>query len=317
MDTITHGLIGALASKTGFYQKAGRIATVAFTTGAIFPDIDVVTSLLGPDFSLRYHRGITHSVIAAPFFALLLGTIFYRFSSFKNLKVLVMMVALGIYSHIFFDLITSYGTVIFDPLSTERYAWHLVFILDPFITLPVLIGLILSWKRRKSAIKVSFAVFVFLSLYLLFCFYTRGINSERLNDFANERSLDVIKSSIYPRPLAPLFWMWAIETKDSFYKINVNILKTRINDFQKIPKADENSFVKLAKGLDAVKLYLWFADFPVGRYENENGKNIVEFYDLRFGVIPNKTPFLLRVVFDENESLKGISLNGRAIREGF
>jgi len=228
-----------------------------------------------------------------------------------------LMVALGIYSHIFFDLITSYGTVIFDPLSMERHAWHLVFILDPFITIPVLIGLILSRRRKDAAAKISFAVFAFLSFYLLFCFYARGISSERLDDYARERSLDVVRSSVYPRPLAPIFWLWAIETEDSFYKIKVNILKNDIKDIQKIAKSEENNFIKLAKGLDVVKLYLWFADFPVERYKNENGQNIVEFYDLRFGVIPNKTPFLLRVVFDEKESLKGISLNGRDIRQTF
>ncbi len=55
MDTVTHGLVGALLSKTGFSQKAGRIATIAFVVGAVFSDIDVVVSLLGPDFIIRYH----------------------------------------------------------------------------------------------------------------------------------------------------------------------------------------------------------------------------------------------------------------------
>ncbi|MGH7790689.1 MAG: metal-dependent hydrolase, partial [Thermodesulfobacteriota bacterium] len=259
MDTITHGLIGALAAKAGFYQKTGRVATVALTVGAVFPDIDIATSFLGSDFALRYHRGITHSVIAAPFFAILLGAIIYRFSSFKNLRFLTLMVALGIYSHIFFDLITSYGTVIFDPLSMKRYSWNLVFILDPFITLPVLIGLILAWRKKETAFKVSIIVFTFLSLYLLVCLHTRDVSSERLAEFAKKRSFDVIKSSVYPRPLAPFFWMGVIETNNSFYKANLNFLKNDISDFQEIRKPKDNYFIELAKGLDTVKLYLWFA----------------------------------------------------------
>lgn len=317
MDTITHGLIGALVSKAGFYQKAGRVATVALTVGAVFPDIDFVTSFFGPDFALRYHRGITHSVIAAPFFAILLGAIIYRFSSFKNLRFLTLIVGLGIYSHIFFDLITSYGTVIFDPLSMKRYSWNLVFILDPFITFPVLIGLILAWRKKEAALKVSIIVLVFLSLYLLVCLYVREINAERLAEFAKERSFDVIKSSVYPRPLAPFFWMGVIETNHSFYKANLNLLKNDISDFQEIPKPKDNYFIELAKGLDAVKLYLWFADFPVTIYKNEHKDHIVAFYDLRFSFIPNKTPFLLKVVFDEKGSLRNISLDGRFVKERF
>lgn len=86
MDTITHGLIGALGSKTGFSQRDGRIATIAFLVGAVFPDLDVMVSLFGPEFTLRHHRGITHSLIAAPFFALLLALVICRLSSFKKLK---------------------------------------------------------------------------------------------------------------------------------------------------------------------------------------------------------------------------------------
>lgn len=317
MDTITHGLIGALVSKAGFYQKTGRVATIAFTIGAVFPDIDFVSSFLGPDFALRYHRGITHSVIAAPFFAILLSSILYRLSSFKNLRFLILMIALGIYSHIFFDLITSYGTVVFDPVSMKRYSWNLVFILDPFITIPVLIGLILAWRKKGIAFKVSIIVLVFLSLYLLVCLYVREINAERLAEFAKERSFDVIKSSVYPRPLAPFFWMGVIETEEAFYKGNLSIFNNAIYDYEVIQKTEGNYYIKLANKLDEVRLYRWFADFPVSLYKNENGKHIVEFFDLRFRMISTKFPFLLKVVFDNNGRLENISLDGRKIGKRF
>jgi inner membrane protein len=317
LDTVTHCLVGALLSKTGFSQKAGRIATIAFVVGAVFPDIDTVALLLGPDLLLRYHRGITHSVIAAPFFALFLGLIIYRLSSFKNLWLLTLMVALGIYSHIFFDLITSYGTIIFDPLSMKRYSWNLVFILDPFITIPILAGLILAWRKKKLAFKISIALLVFLSMYLLFCLYSRETTLDKLAEFAKVKSLDAVKSSVYPRPLAPFFWMGVIEAKSAFYKENLSFLKVNINDFEEIPKSQDNSFIKEAKNLDVVKLYLWFAEFPVSRYEEANGNHIVEFYDLRFGMIPTKIPFLLKLIFDKNGSLKSIFLNGKTVGKRF
>lgn len=317
MDTVTHGLVGVLASKSGFSQRVGKIATIAFIIGAVFPDIDIVVSIFGPEFSLRHHRGITHSIIAAPFFAILIGALIYRFSSFKNLRVLALMVALGIYSHIFFDLITSYGTVIFDPLSMKRYSWNLVFILDPFITLPLILGLVLCWKKKEWAVKVSLVVFVFISLYLIFCFYTRQLNLERINDFAKEKSIDAIKSSVYPRPLAPFFWLGVIETKEAFYSGNLSIFESGVNDFEEIPKSDENSFIKLASKLDEVQLYRWFAEFPVSFYQNENGKHVVGFYDLRFRMISNRFPFLLKVVFDNDGSIENISLNGRTVGERF
>ncbi|HEY7535717.1 MAG TPA: metal-dependent hydrolase [Thermodesulfobacteriota bacterium] len=317
MDTITHGLVGALGSRVGFSEKIGRVATIAFVVGAVFPDIDIFVSFLGPDFSMRYHRGITHSIIAAPFFAFLLGALIYRFSSYKNLKALVLMVALGIYSHIIFDLITSYGTVIFDPLSMKRYSWNLVFILDPFITLPLIAGLILCWRKKEMALRISLSVFIFLCLYLIFCFYVRELNLEKINKFASEKTLAVIKSSVYPRPLAPFFWVGIIETKEAFYGGNLSIFDGGIRNFEGIRKSDDNPYVKLASKLEEVQLYHWFAEFPVSLYKEESGKHVVEFYDLRFKLISNRFPFLLKVVFNKDGSLSNISLNGRRVEDRF
>jgi hypothetical protein len=109
--------------------------------------------------------------------------------------------------------------------------------------------------------------------------------------------------------------MGVIETDDAFYKMNIGLFDNEVGSFQKVAKADENRFINLAKDLDSVQIYLWFAEFPVPGYRRENGNHIVEFYDLRFGVVPNKTPFLLRVTFDENGSLKSIYLNGRFVKE--
>ncbi len=111
--------------------------------------------------------------------------------------------------------------------------------------------------------------------------------------------------------------MGIIETKEAFYRVNLSLLQNDLRDFKKITKSNENSFIKLAKSLDVIKLYLWFAEFPVSGYRNEDGEHVVEFYDLRFGMIPNRIPFLLKVIFDENGSPRSISLDGRSIQERF
>ncbi len=80
-----------------------------------------------------------------------------------------------------------------------------MFILDPFITIPILAGLILAWRKEKLAFKISIALLVSLSMYLLFCLYSREINLDKLTEFAKVKSLEVVKFSVYPRPLAPFF----------------------------------------------------------------------------------------------------------------
>jgi inner membrane protein len=317
LDTITHGLIGILGSKTGFSRRNGKLAAIAFLIGAVFPDIDMVVSFFGPEFFLRYHRGITHSIIAAPFFAILIAAVIYRFTSLKKFFLLWLIVALGIYSHIFFDLITSYGTVIFDPISMKRYSWNLVFIIDPFITIPLILGLILCWKRTDRASIISVSILSFLAIYLTLNLCVKLVYEENLEEFAAARSIAVKRSSVYPRPLAPFFWMGVIETDDAFFRLDYSIVRKAPVRLDKIGKTKENIYIDRANYLTVTNLFKWFADYPIAEYKEVNGEHIVRYYDLRFNIIPKRNPFNLTIVFSREGNLKNVSLNGRKVRMVF
>ena len=75
MDTITHGIAGALIGKAFFSRRNARVATFAATVGAMFPDIDIIRYGFSSDplAIVKYHRAITHSFVALPLFALLLA----------------------------------------------------------------------------------------------------------------------------------------------------------------------------------------------------------------------------------------------------
>src|SRR5260370_31856161 len=86
MDTITHGIAGALIGKAFckgddmFPAKPvdrARIVTWSLMLGAIFPDIDVVRDMFSHDHLLviTWHRSITHSLLMLPIFSLLLAVL--------------------------------------------------------------------------------------------------------------------------------------------------------------------------------------------------------------------------------------------------
>jgi inner membrane protein len=313
LDTITHGLIGALGSRTGYHQKFGKIATFSFLLGSIFPDIDVAVTVLGPDFTMRYHRGLTHSIIAAPVFSIMVMFAVVLVLKTREYKKIYPMVLLGMYSHIFFDIITAYGTVLFDPFSTKRYSWNLVFILDPFITIPVLLGLIISIKKPCYAVRTSLLVFVFLALYLLLSYNVKQSAITIINNIAQSYNMSTVKLNVYPRPLAPFRWMGVVETNENFYKVNINSLSSKQPVFQKFAKSDKNAYVEAAKSHRIARLYQWFADFPIARYRKQKQDHIVEFHDLRFRMLSKRKPFILRYVFDDMSNIKEITLGGRRI----
>ncbi len=159
MDTITHGIVGALIGKGFFSERNGRVATLAATAGAMFPDVDVVQEIFSSDplAIVKYHRAITHSFIALPFFAALLAWLTRSGFAFAKKRwglrdwdppswgILFVIYAIAIASHIFLDAMTSFGTRIWYPLSQERVAWDLLFIIDFSFTAIVLLPQIAAW----------------------------------------------------------------------------------------------------------------------------------------------------------------------------
>jgi len=154
MDPVTHGITGALLGKGYFSDRYGKVATFAAVLGAVFPDVDVTADLVSPDPQaiIKYHRAITHSFLALPFFALLLAILTRallpwvkrRFPRWRDLEapplgILTLVYGIGIASHILLDGMTSFGTRMWFPLSSKRVAWDLLFIIDFSFTAIVLV----------------------------------------------------------------------------------------------------------------------------------------------------------------------------------
>src|SRR5437773_9649206 len=174
MDTITHGIAGALIGKAVFRgedmlashpMNRGRIVTWSLMLGAIFPDADVLRDIFSHDrlLVITWHRSITHSLVLLPVWALLLAGITRGFANSRKWEapsflVLTGIYAVGVLSHILLDLVTSFGTMIWSPLEWSRPAWDLIFIVDFTLTAIFLVPQLLAWvyahpeKVRRRAV---------------------------------------------------------------------------------------------------------------------------------------------------------------------
>jgi membrane-bound metal-dependent hydrolase YbcI (DUF457 family) len=169
MDPITHGIAGALIGKGFFaprHNTKTRVAILAATLGAVFPDVDTVGEAFSRDplAIVKYHRAITHSFVALPFFAVLLAWLTrwvarrYKFEA-PSWPWLSLIYGVGIASHILLDGMTSFGTRMLYPLSSRRFAWDLLFIIDLAFTAIVLLPQIVAWvysdreRCRKRALR--------------------------------------------------------------------------------------------------------------------------------------------------------------------
>src|ERR1700722_8852039 len=202
MDTITHGIVGALVGKALFAgrnipaassSKSGesnalsspsaRAAIVACTIGSTFPDIDIFAGPLAhnPLAIMEWHRNITHSALILPIWALLLAALslpLARWLKWKSPPFLTLFViyAVGIATHIFLDLATSFGTMVWSPLRYSRPTWDWVFIIDLTLTSIALAPQLAAWCYREPAQfwNRSFGIWAALTLGAVGAYFFAG-----------------------------------------------------------------------------------------------------------------------------------------------
>jgi membrane-bound metal-dependent hydrolase YbcI (DUF457 family) len=176
MDTITHGIVGALAGKAFFagqdipavsakYARlrsgsasTARAAITACTLGAMFPDIDIFAGPIArnPLAIMEWHRNITHSLVMLPVWTLLLAAVSLPLARWVGWKppsfaMLAGIYAFGLGSHVFLDVVTNFGTMVWSPLNYSRVAWDWLFILDLGFSGMALLPQLAAWCYREPS----------------------------------------------------------------------------------------------------------------------------------------------------------------------
>lgn len=310
MDPITHGLAGAVLAQAGFRQRYGPQATLAITLGALSPDIDVLWSPARSVVALETHRGITHSLVGAVGLALALGLVVRFLGPRKEWGLLSGLALLGILAgHLFLDLITSYGIQLYLPFSRARPALDLVFILDPFLTLPLLAGLTAGWLWRRRAPSLGRLALGVVAAYLALMALNHLWAVGTLERIARSQGLAPRRVEALPEPFQPLRWRGFVEDGDRYWQ-GVVALERGEADLVPIPKGPRNGPVAVAETVEAVRTFRWFARFPVVRVREEDGRQVVEYQDLRFAHPFRRRPlFLLRVILGPGGAVEQVLLN--------
>ena len=236
MDTLTHALSGALvaratAPKDTPARAIPRRVAAAFFAGAA-PDLDFVIGFVGPVEYLLTHRGVTHSVLLLPLWALLLAWLLSKIlREPRGWRALYGVCALALAAHIAGDYITSFGTMVFAPLSDWRAALGTTFIIDLWFSGIILAGLALSavfYRSRVPAIAAS----VVLAGYVVFQ-YVQKQDALRLGEeYARARGLSTARVSAHPRPVSPFNWTVFVSDDETHRYAHVNLVRKEPRRYQ-------------------------------------------------------------------------------------
>ena len=231
MDPLTHALAGAtLARATATRVRSDaclsvKARIVAGTLAAIFPDIDGLLQWVSPVAYLDGHRGLTHSLLLLPLWALALAWLFARVARDpRGPRPWFGICAIGIASHVALDVITGYGTMLATPLSWHRFTLRTTFIIDLWLSGLVAAGLVGALLLRRSRIP-AIAACVGGVAYVAFQFAM----SERAQGFGRRevaaRGYDTARVVAYPRPVSPFNWTVFLETPDRVRFTHVNLVR--------------------------------------------------------------------------------------------
>lgn len=173
MDPLTHSLLG-MATALVIARRStprGQVALAGLAAG-LLPDTDVfLRNAADPLFFIEYHRHFTHSLAFSPVIAALaagIAWLIYRVIAHRSIPLIPLLLPawLAALSHIFCDLWTSYGTRVWWPFSDARVSLDWLAVVDPLLTLPLLVLTVLSLTGRRNARKYAALGLACVSLYL-------------------------------------------------------------------------------------------------------------------------------------------------------
>jgi inner membrane protein len=317
MDSLTHIAIGACVGEAFFEKGFGKKAMIWGAVAQSIPDIDFVSSLwLNTSESLLAHRGFTHSLLFAilivPFFALIANSVhrphnisFYKWVAFFLTEVFI---------HLFIDAFNNYGIGWFEPFSHHRFSFNIIYVADPFFSIPSIFSLVMLIflgkydVRRKKWWKIGVYIPV---LYLSYC----SINKLKIDNIVKQNlDLQHLSNQKYFTTPAPLQnWLWYVVVNDSdgfyvgFYSLfdKKNSIKFHYFPQNKYLLKDVSDHEELQKLIRFSKNY----------YTIEKWHDTLVFNDLRFGQILGwhfaRNHFVFHYYLEHSEESRLVVQRGR------
>lgn len=160
MDNLTHTLVGAAMGEAGLKRRTA-LATPTLLVGANLPDLDALAYVWGDLAAFEWRRGWTHGVLAWAVLPLLLAGVVlgaarlaerrgWRPSRPVRPRQLLLLSALAVWSHPFFDWLNTYGVRLLMPFSREWFYGDALFIVDPWLILALGTGVALARRRERK-----------------------------------------------------------------------------------------------------------------------------------------------------------------------
>ena len=181
---------------------------------------------------------------------------------------------------------TSYGTMLFWPFSQERYAASIVSIVDPLLTLPLIV-LVVAAGVRRSPLYARLAL-AWVCLYLTLGWVQHSAALEVARDTAAARGHSIERLTVKPTFGNILVWRSVYESQGRFHIDGLRVgLAPRVYPGPSIARLDPaRDFPWLSPESQQFRDLARFDRFSQG-YVAEDPEKPNSVIDVRYAFLPN------------------------------
>jgi len=241
MDPLTQAVVGAALPQATRGRRHVAAAGALGCLAGMAADLDVLLrSEADPLLFLEFHRQFTHALAFAPIGGLLCALALHWLIGRRwrlGFARTWLFCTLGYATHAPLDAATSWGTMLLWPFSEARFALSIVSVVDPLVTLPVLVLVGLA-AVRGSPWPARLAL-VWLGLYLAAGALQHHAALSMARELAASRGHETIRIEAKPSFANILVWKTVYETADRFHVDAVRpTLRPRVFPGVSLPRLD-------------------------------------------------------------------------------
>lgn len=219
MDPVTQGVLGAACAQASSDKKKLAKSALIGALAGMAPDLDIlIRSDSDSLLYLEFHRQFTHSLLFIPLGGLIVSLFLYPLLAKRwglSYQLTLLWCIIGVATHGLLDGCTSYGTQLLWPLTNQRFAWDTISIIDPLLTLPMLV--LVVWAALKKHKALVYTALLWGAVYMTLGFVQHERAMSIGNELAQFRDGKVLRVQAKPSFGNLVVWKVITETDSGFY----------------------------------------------------------------------------------------------------
>ena len=227
MDSLTQLALGATVSVAVMGRRTAvwKAALWGGIAGTL-PDLDVVFDFGDAILNMVRHRAESHSLLYLTLIAPLLGALAARLhGQWPNWPRWTIALWGALFTHPLLDWMTVYGTQLLQPFTDFPFAVGSLFIIDPAVTLPLLLGLIAALAlSQHRGLRWNTAGIAVASAYIAWSVLAQGLATQAARADLARQGIEPTGLLVTPAPLNTVLWRVVATTPEHYWEGHVSLL---------------------------------------------------------------------------------------------